>query len=120
MTNHTPITELTDEQVEQILFDAMRFHGMLPPSVEEVAAIDADLASFELPFSPSDPNELLKQLDSENTVKVATILSFTPLDSPSLQNLARAARNGNELTTEIEQRMAADKAKYLQEENYDR
>jgi hypothetical protein len=52
-------TEHTDEQIEQILFDSMRLHQMLPPSVEEVAALDAELASFRPPFTPADANELL-------------------------------------------------------------
>jgi hypothetical protein len=37
---------------------------MLPPSIEEVAALDAELASFELPFKPITPNELLKRFDA--------------------------------------------------------
>ena len=117
MAKNSPKIELTDEQVEQILFDAMRLHGMLPPSVDEVAALDAELASFELPFGSTDSGKLLKRLDAANSTKAATILPFPLPDTPSARNLARAAREGGELTTETEQQMAIDKAKFLQEEN---
>lgn len=111
--------ELTDDQIEQVLFDAMRLHGLWPPSVKEVAALDAELASFEPPFRPADPNELLKRLVSADTMKTATVLPPIPFDAPSVCNLAHAAREGGELTTEIMQRMADNKEKFLREEYND-
>ena len=111
--------ELTEELLEQITFDAMCMSGMLPPSVEEVAALDAKLASTELPFGPSDPDELLERLDSKDNAEDTTTLAFPQPNVESVRNLARAAREGGELTTEIEQQMAADKAKFLQDENAD-
>ncbi len=118
MAKIIPKPEPTDEDVEQILFDAMRMHGMLPPSVEEFAALDAELASFELPFGPTDLDELLKRLDDDvNADTSPTILPFQSTDDTNVRNLARAAREGGTLTPEIEQKMSADKSKYLQDEN---
>jgi len=115
MTTTNKKIELTDDQIEQILLGAMRLHGMLPFSVQEVAALDADLDSYVPPFSPTDPNELLKRLGPMDSVKIATALPTTPLDTPSVRNLAHAAREGGELTPEIEQQMVADKARFLRE-----
>jgi len=119
MTKNTQKTELTDEQIEQVLFDAMRLYDMLPPSIEEVAALDAELASFDLPFGPSDPDKLLRRLDTVNSTRSIISPPFPPLETSSVRNLSRAAREGGELTPEIEQRMATDKDKILQEKNND-
>jgi len=51
----------TNEQIDQFLFNSLQFHGLLPPSDEEITAIDAEMDSFELPFTPKDPAELLKR-----------------------------------------------------------
>lgn len=99
-------SELTAGELEEITFDAMRMHGVLPPTIEEVAAMDAELPNVTLPFGPSDPDELLKNLDAGVEVDEAEgILPFSATEETSIRNLARAARQGNDLTEEIEQRM---------------
>lgn len=106
---------MTTDELEQIMFDAMRFHGVLPPTVEEVAKLDAELVHLDLPFEPGDPDEILQKLDEE-VEEDAIVLPFSGLDDASVRNLARAARQGNDLTADIEQRMADDKAKFLTSE----
>lgn len=116
MAKNNKRAEMTMHELEQIMFDAMRVHGVLPPTVEDVAAMDAELINVELPFEPSDPDEILKKLDVD-TEEDAVVLPFTSLDVASVRNLARAARQGGELTDEIERRMADDKARFLQNEH---
>lgn len=118
MAKNNKRAEMTTDELEQIMFDAMRIHGMLPPTVEEVAAMDAELVNVDLPFEPSDFDEILKKLDVD-TEEDAVVLPFARLDDSSIRNLARAARLGGELTEEIEHRMADDKAKFLQNEHDD-
>lgn len=118
MAKNNKRAEMSTDELEQIMFDAMRFHGVLPPTVEEVAALDAELVHVDLPFEPSDPDEILKKLDVE-TEEDIVVLPFASLDDASVRNLARAARQGGELTDDIEQRMADDKAKFLQNEHDD-
>lgn len=116
--NKNKIPELSTQDLEQITFDAMRFCGMTPPMrIEEIAAIEAELANAKLPFGPSDPLSLLKRLSTRPDDEAATILSFPKVNAESVNNLARAARQGGELSIEVEQRMAEDKARYLQNEN---
>ena len=117
--NKNEIPELSMQDLEQITFDAMRHCGMAPPmTIEEISAIEAELLNVKLPFGPSDPRELLRRLeDARSDDEAATILSFAKVDTESVNNLARAARHGGELSREIEQRMADDKAKYLQSEH---
>ena len=110
--------ELTIDELEQITFDAMRVFKVLPPTMDEVAAIDAELSNVELPFGPNNPDELLKRLDIDSHDS-GVVLQLPQSDEGSVRNLARAAREGGELTTEIEQRMADDKAKLLQSEHGD-
>jgi len=112
--------ELSMDDLEQITFDAMRHCGMTPPmTTEEVAAIEAELPNIKMPFAPSDPRELLMRLDVEVDDMAATALQFPQTETESVRNLARAARQGGTLSTEVEQRMAEDKAKYLQNEHGD-
>jgi len=112
--------ELSMDDLEQITFDAMRHCGMTPPmTIEEVAAVEAELPNIKLPFAPSDPRDFLKRLEAEVDNMAATVLQFQPPDAECVENLARAARKGGTLTTEVEQRMAEDKAKYLQNEHGD-
>ncbi|MDA7978970.1 MAG: hypothetical protein MPJ50_09405 [Pirellulales bacterium] len=117
MAKNNKKTKITPDELEQITFDAMRVHGVLPPTVEEVAAFDAELSDVDLPFGASDPEELLKKLETEvDADEQEVILPFTTMEETS-RNLARAARQGGELTEDIERRMADDKAKLLQDEH---
>jgi hypothetical protein len=68
MATNKKKSKLTSDELEQITFDAMRVHGVLPPTVEEVAALDAELSDLELPFGPSDPLSLLKKLDADEDI----------------------------------------------------
>ena len=116
--NKNEAPELSMQDLEQITFDAMRHCGMvLPITTEEIAAIEAELLNVKLPFGPSDPRELLKRLDVSSENDMATVLSFPMVDTDSVNNLARAARQGGELSQEVELRMAEDKAKYLHNEH---
>jgi hypothetical protein len=120
MSNNNQNHDMTDEQVEQIMFDAMRMHGMLPPSVEEVATLDAELTSIVLPFSPLSPDELFKRLDAVNSSGVEVTSPFVQHpDAQYTRNLAHAAREGSELTREIVQRMEADKERFLRDKTND-
>ena len=118
MAKNNKRAEMTTDELEQIMFDAMRVHCIFSPTVEEVAALDAELGSVDFPFEPSDPDEMLRKLDAD-AEECAVVLQFVGLDDASVRNLARAARQGGELTDEIEQRMADDKAKFLQNEHDD-
>jgi len=111
--------ELSMDDLEQITFDAMRHCGMTPPmTIEEVAAIESELPSITLPFAPSDPHELLKRLNMEvDDMASAKVLPFPQTETESVKNLARAARQGGTLSAEVEQRMAEDKAQFLQNEH---
>ena len=112
--------ELTMHDLEQVTFDAMRHCGMAPPmTIEEIAAIEAELPNIKLPFRPSDPRELLKRLGTGSSDESAAVLPFPKAETESVRNLARAARDGGDLTADVEQRMADDKAKYLQNEHGD-
>ena len=104
------------EEVEQITIDAMRENGMLPPTVREVAALDQELPNLALPFSPVDPESLLGQLDSSRNDQEVISIPLVTSDTDASRNLARAARQGGELTQKIEDRMAEDKAKFLNDE----
>lgn len=118
MAKNKKTTELTCDELEHITFDAMRVHGVLPPTIEEVAALDAELSDVELPFGPSDPDALLKKLDVDaNVGNEEPILSFFTAMQGTSRNLAQAARQGGELTDDIRQRMADDKARFLQDEH---
>ena len=112
--------ELSMDDLDQITFDAMRHCGMTPPmTIEEVATIEAELPIIKLAFAPSDPRDLLMRLGVEVDDMAATVLQFPQSDAECVENLARAARKGGTLSTEVEQRMAEDKAKYLQNEHGD-
>lgn len=116
--NKNKVPELSMQDLEQITFDAMRYCGMSPPmTLEEIVAIEAELPNVKLPFGPSDPRELLKRLIARTDDEASKTLSFPNVDTESVNNLARAARQGGELSEEVEQRMAEDKAKYLQHEH---
>lgn len=118
MSKNNNRAEMTTDELEQITFDAMRVHGVLPLTVEEVAAMDAELVNADLPFEPRDPEEVLNRLDMDTEVD-AVVLPFAGLNDACVRNLARAARQGGELTDEIEHRMAEDKAKFLRNEHDD-
>ena len=117
MSKKNKAPELSIEDLEQITFDAMRHCGVFPPmSSQDIAAIESELAEFTPPFSPSDPRELLKRLEAGAVDESVASIPFPTADAESIRNLARAARDGGELSEDIEQRMAEDKAKYLQRE----
>lgn len=118
MSKQNKRPELTMDDLEQITFDALRHCGMTPPmTIDEVAAIEAELTRIELPFAPSDPYELLKRLVVENEDTARTVIPFPQTSADSVMNLARAAREGGTLSAEVEQQMAADKARYIQSEH---
>jgi hypothetical protein len=105
------------QDLEQVTYDAMRHCGLVPPlSIDEITAIESELENIELPFGPSDPRALLERLSTGSDREESTILLIPIVDTEDVNNLARAARQGGELSKEVEQRMAEDKAKYLQNE----
>lgn len=107
-------SRLEAEDIESLVFDAMRFHGMIPPlSTDEVQQVEAELEKIKLPFGPSNPLDLLMTLDKKAGSQ--RILQFTGIENDVARNLARAAREGGELSAEIEERMARDKANHEQE-----
>lgn len=114
--NKNPELEIAD--VEMLAYDAMRHCGMIPPmTIDEVAEIESQLDSIELPFSSSDPFELLKKLEFNETVAFPGTAQSSAVEMESVRNLARAAREGGVISAEVENRMAEDKAKHQQNDN---
>lgn len=99
--------------VEALTYDAMRQHGHLPPmTTEDVELLEAELDEIELPFGPSDPATLLRRLEAG--VRRTVVLPFDANKSEAARNLACAAREGGEVSAEIKERMAKDKAQHEQ------
>ncbi len=112
--NKKPEMEIAD--VERLTYEAMRHHGLIPPmTLDEVARVETELDGIELPFSQSDPAALLKQLDENEEDGTRSTLPFNVVDTDTVRNLARAAREGGELSTEIESRMEDDKSRHQQQ-----
>jgi hypothetical protein len=111
-------SDVETDQIEQIVFDALRHCGMVPPiTIDDVAAVEADLPNTQLPFGPSDPFDLLRKLESGEGIETPVVLPFPSAANETERNLARAAREGGELSLEVERRMAEDKAKHMLNNN---
>lgn len=97
-----------EDEVERLVYDAMRSSGWLPPETEEdVARAEEELARepVPLPEDLKDPSAVIQRL--------TRCEPRSPLGLPSSAetegNLARAAREGGEIPEEAEERMRADR-----------
>jgi hypothetical protein len=118
MSKNKKTAEPTIADVERFTFEAMRHCGMIPPmTIEEVAAVESELDSVELPFAESNPFELLKKLDVNDADLVSGPASFDAVAADFTRNLARAAREGGEISSDVGHRMAEDKARHQHYDN---
>lgn len=99
---------MADEQVERLVYDALRLSGHLPPTtVEEVARLEAEVGEYptSLPGSLGDPLALLRK---RSTASVPKVIPFPPRTNAQ-ENLARAARDGGEIAPDVEGTMKQDR-----------
>jgi|TARA_Y100000296_G_C5111286_1_gene225274 hypothetical protein len=79
MSKNKKKPELSVTDVEQLTFEALRHHGLVPPmTLDEVTKVEDELNGIELPFSPSDPAELLKRLDEKAEVEAGSDFGQRP------------------------------------------
>ena len=120
MSNKKQPRECDLPEVEGLTYEAMRYHGLLPPmSVKEVERMEADLDAADL--APCDPTEILQQLadadDESDECSTVPIAPVTNINTDAIRNLSRAAREGGTLSSEIESRMEEDKSRHQQQES---
>lgn len=114
MSKNPKKPELDIADVESLTFEAMRRYGMIPPmTLDEVAAIEAELDDVELPFQPKNPTELLSS-STRTRVENASRVSQEGIElNGATRNRALAARKGGEISEAAESKMAEDKATHL-------
>lgn len=111
-TNKANRLSTNDDPTERTLYDALRLGGeLLPQNVEDVRRAEAELAECPIPVPVNfqDPYAVLDNADAHapSILPLSLAANQTVND---LKELARAAREGGEITSEIEGRMKRDKA----------
>jgi hypothetical protein len=99
---------LSDAEVERLLTNALRLTGEFPPSsLEEIAQLEAELTAHPIPLP-----EALKDTDAiyqrASQPPRAVVVPFTASDAAKEQ-LARAAREGREVSETAAERMKRDR-----------
>ena len=79
-------------------------------TTEDVEQLEAELDAVELPFGPSDPMVLLESLEKPR----GAVIQMKASETDAARNLACAAREGGDVSPEIKERMAKDKAQHEQ------
>ena len=104
--------------IEKLTYEAMRYYGLIPPmTLDEVARVEAEFDDIELPASLRDPNEILSRLDNDAVDQPHSTIPVDTINVDAVRNLARAAREGGDISPEVEQRMREDKARIEQQTN---
>jgi hypothetical protein len=95
--------------LEEQIHDAMQQEGwVIPTTPHAVLLMELRLAKATRPLSESLAGEPLSILETPS--KVIALRSYTPIENPAvLENLARAARDAGELSSEIEEQMKRDR-----------
>lgn len=102
---------------EVVLEKALRSIGYdLPKTEEEVVNSKRSLNDEEIPPIPESIDNPLKIINQELITKVP--LKIKRLNMEVEQNLARAAREGNEISEDVKRQMQKDR-KRAEEENLD-
>lgn len=94
-----------DVEIERLVHGAMRRMNEIPSvDVREVAKIEAELAADPqpLPESLKDANAIF---DEALSPKPRTIAPCLPIQSDAAEQLARAAREGGEISPSVEEKM---------------
>jgi len=96
------------EDIERKVFRTLARLGWgIPLSEEEVAKAEGELekSPVDIPIGLEDPSRLLKKIDSNQLVTK----SLGHTDPGTVDNLARAAREGGEIPPDVEERMKHDR-----------
>ena len=99
--------ELSDDDADRLVYEALCREGkFVPQSPEEVAAAEAaiDEPVVELPASLRDPLSILKSKSQTRSV----LRPPSPIDVSAVENMSCAARNGGEISPEVEKVMDED------------
>jgi len=99
----------SDAQTERWVYDALRLEGrLLPASNEEIAELEAEIAAdpVALPESLQDAAAVYERIH-KRTRPPSAIPS--PVQNDAVEGLARAAREGGEITPEVQAQMREDR-----------
>lgn len=109
MSQNHKKAEFGDELVERLAHRAARNAGWLMPETEdEVAQAELELAINPVPLPPelADPSAILNHLTGCQSVPGPIRLRIS---ADVETNLARAAREGSDISPDVEARMRADR-----------
>jgi hypothetical protein len=99
--------ELSDDEIDRLVYEAMcRAGKFVPQTPEEVAEVEAKLneSAVELPASLRDPLAILKAKRPSRSV----LRQPPQVDVSAIENMSCAARNGGEISPEVEKVMDED------------
>ena len=105
--------------LDEMVFQALSERGeVIPQTVEEVARAEMYLEQHppSVPESLQDPRRLLESIKARKCQRESKVVQFP--DSPATkveEELAWAARNGMEITPEIQERMRQNRTKALRD-----
>lgn len=102
-----PKQELNDDDADRLIYEAFCANGaFVPQTPEEVARAEADFdeESVELPDSLRDPLAILKRQNAPR----AEPKRSPHIDQSAVDNLACAARNGGDVSPDVEAAMNKD------------
>ncbi|NTW49024.1 MAG: hypothetical protein HGB19_04680 [Chlorobiales bacterium] len=97
------------DDLDETIYKAMLSLGWLRQLEEETLKNDERLceqSETHLPSGLTDPGTVIKKIRQRDAATKQNIISF---DQRIADNLARAAREGGEITPEIEERMRRDR-----------
>lgn len=108
-------SDLPQEQVEGLVREAMlRLGWVVPVTPDEIARVEAELEGedMELPPKLRDPYAVFDAAE-----RPCPSDPVTPTNDDVVECLARAAREGKEISPEVEQRMCRDRERAEREAN---
>jgi len=81
---------------------------LLPETEEEIAAAETEVAGLSIDLPPRLRNPLAF-LDADGSFRLGVVQAAPGGDDTTVEGLARAAREGGTITSEIEERMRRDR-----------
>jgi hypothetical protein len=103
-------TKLDDGTLEREIYRAMRAEGWLAPeTIPEVLAAEKSLENHQVDVSDTSFERLRARLRRSGTGQLVQMKAPRTVPSDFSANLARAAREGGELSPEIELAMKRDR-----------
>jgi len=99
----------SDAQVERWLYHALRLGGeLLPASIEDVSKLEAEIEAnpVALPESLRDASAVYEQIHTRTRPPSTIPL---PVQNNVAEGLARAAREGGEISSEVQAKMREDR-----------